>query len=520
MTWLWLISAAVGAPVVDTVVSDLTVVAGASPSVPAAPRGDLPESAWIVGHGDALSDGTLAQVVVNGRLLGTPTESGSAVALWTVDPETFGLDFKGPVGWSDGGSGVAQLTLVLGYSTGAARERLRIWLPDASHAEACGSGSLDRGAADPASLGPAYLHITTAGVAASGTLAVGNDAFSLEPVDGVASASAARSDGSSSSSAFFATDPSGPLQWSGLDCAWVDTVLQLEPLDRDGDGIVDAEDRCTTVDHDGDGAADASAVRVDCGTTVPLDCDDDDPSVFPGATDVPGDGIDSDCDGDDHCDEDEDGVPSEACGGLDCNDTDASVRPFGSDVPGDGLDGDCDGDDHCDEDADGFEAYACGGLDCNDEDPFMNPDAFDGAGDNIDRDCDGDDSCDEDGDGRIALGCGGADCDDLDASVGLGETEIWYDGVDQDCDGNDADRDGDGFRAVEAGGLDCNDDDPFFSPAAPDFGGDGQDQDCDGVDGDGGVCGCASGSQGPGSLLVLLLGLPALRRRRSQHKLA
>ncbi len=69
----------------------------------------------------------------------------------------------------------------------------------------------------------------------------------------------------------------------------------------------------TDNDADGDGFA------------PPEDCDDADVSVFPGATDVWYDGIDSDCAGNSDFDQDGDGDNQPAGGGLDCDDTDAAI---------------------------------------------------------------------------------------------------------------------------------------------------------------------------------------------------
>lgn len=73
-----------------------------------------------------------------------------------------------------------------------------------------------------------------------------------------------------------------------------------------------------------------------------LDCDDTSASVYPGAVDVPYDGVDSDCDGADVCDGDGDGFDAVACGGADCDDLDPKTFPGAADPPDDGKDQDCD----------------------------------------------------------------------------------------------------------------------------------------------------------------------------------
>ncbi|MCK6524358.1 hypothetical protein L6R49_23375 [Myxococcota bacterium] len=115
------------------------------------------------------------------------------------------------------------------------------------------------------------------------------------------------------------------LQDTGDNSLAIDGLLLVTPSDRDGDGAPDA-----------------------------ADCDPDDNTVYPGAPDVPYDGVDSGCDGGEEYDVDGDGFDGVEGGGEDCDDRDPTVYPGAAELE-DGLDNDCDGhDEGYDGDGDGL----------------------------------------------------------------------------------------------------------------------------------------------------------------------
>ncbi len=224
------------------------------------------------------------------------------------------------------------------------------------------------------------------------------------------------------------------------------------------------------------------------------DCDDDDPTVYPGATEICGDGIDQNCNGVDASGTDGDGDGVTGCLG-DCDDSNAASYPGAPEIC-DGEDNDCDSVVPADEvDADNDTVLLCAG-DCDDSSPITYPGATEVC-DSIDNDCDGALPADEqDVDNDGLTGCEG-DCVDTEPSIPA-TTEL-CDGFDSDCNGtipngeSDADNDG-----VPVCAGDCAPNDAANFPGNIEIC-DGQDNDCDattefageGVDGDSdGAPGC------------------------------
>ena len=129
-----------------------------------------------------------------------------------------------------------------------------------------------------------------------------------------------------------------------------------DSVDNDGNGLVDAEDpnavgcpvNCTDMDGDG--------YKIDGGSCGPVDCNDNDAGINPGAEENCSDGVDNNCNGRTDTadmnavlcpltctDMDNDGYSIEggACGALDCDDTNDAVNPAALEVCDDGMDNNC-----------------------------------------------------------------------------------------------------------------------------------------------------------------------------------
>ena len=234
-----------------------------------------------------------------------------------------------------------------------------------------------------------------------------------------------------------------PGSVDGVSCDCDDARADVHPgtaeicgdgIDNDCNGGIDPDSLCRpvdplTTDNDGDGYCEDTTVCTD--GSLPKDCDDTDPSIYPAAAEICGDGIDQDCTGADtacppacpaykqksyylDADHDDFGTVNTsvlACTqpvgyvlyNTDCDDGDALKNPGMDEICGDGIDNDCDekvdegcaGDPHVDDDHDSYceDPVSCSDGskpgDCNDANPLINPGSTENCGDGVDTNCDG-----------------------------------------------------------------------------------------------------------------------------------